>query len=236
MDPARQPFSLSVIVPVYNERVALEGGLRAISEFLVHHDFDHEILVVESGSTDGTYERCDELCTMLPNIRIIHEGARNGFGAAVKLGYRHATKDLLWLITVDLFFPLEAIFAALPLLAGVDYVTSYRSQDNRGLRRKLQSFVYNKLITSVLGLKVRHINAGFKILKRSIAQDIELTSKGWFVDAELLYRLQKSGYSHAEIPVPLIDRTRGKSSVGPLAFVAVLKELRTFIRSQRSSK
>lgn len=235
MDPERQPFSLSVIVPVYNERVALESGLRAISDFLVHHDFDHEIVVVESGSTDGTYEKCDELRSILPNMRIIHEGARNGFGSAVQLGYRHATKDLLWLITVDLFFPLDAIFAALPLLASFDYVTSYRSQDNRGLRRKLQSFVYNKLITGILGLKVRHINAGFKVLKRDIVQNIDLISKGWFVDAELLYRLEKSGRSHAEIPVPLIDRTRGKSSVGPLAFWSVLKELRAFMRSERSN-
>jgi glycosyltransferase involved in cell wall biosynthesis len=236
MEHERHPFSLSVIVPVYNECAALENGLRTISDFLVSHGLDHEILVVESGSTDGTYQKCDELGRVLPNVRVIHEGARNGFGAAVKLGYRHATKDLLWLITVDLFFPLEAIFAALPLLTRVDYVTSYRSTDNRGVRRKLQSFVYNKLITTVLGLKVRHVNAGFKVLKREIAQGIDLTSKGWFVDAELLYRLEKAGRSQAEIPVPLIDRTQGKSSVGALAFVAVLKELWAFLRTQKQNR
>jgi glycosyltransferase involved in cell wall biosynthesis len=228
-----QPFSLSILVPVYNERQALEHGLRTISDFAQGHGFEHEILVIESGSTDGTYQRCDELARVLPNLRVVHEGARNGFGSAVKLGYQHATKDLVWLITVDLFFPLDAIFAALPLLGRCDYVASFRSEDNRGAYRKLQSFVYNQLITRTLGLKVRHVNAGFKVLKRAVVQDVELSSKGWFVDAELLYRLEKAGRTFVEIPVPLIDRTQGRSSVGPMAFVKVLEELWSFVRRER---
>ena len=232
MDPRARNSSLSIIVPVYNESRALEPGLRTISDFVEGHGFDYEILVVESGSTDGTFEKCDALARSLPRLRVIHEGARNGFGSAVKLGYRHATKDLIWLITVDLFFPLEAIFDALPLLSTCDYVVSFRSDDNRGMRRKVQSFAYNRLITTVLGLKVRHVNAGFKVLKREIAQKLKLTSNGWFIDAELLYRLKEAGYSFAEIPVPLIDRTKGTSSVGAMAFVGVLKELWTFLRTK----
>jgi dolichol-phosphate mannosyltransferase len=228
-----QPFSLSILVPVYNERQALEHGLRAISDFARSHGFEHEILVIESGSTDGTGEHCDELARVLPNLRVIHEGARNGFGSALKLGYRHATKDLVWLITVDLFFPLDAIFTALPLLSRHDYVASYRSQDNRSAYRRLQSFLYNQLITRALGLKVRHVNAGFKVLKRAVVQDVELTAKGWCVDAELLYRLEQAGRTFVEIPVPLIDRTQGRSSVGPLTFLKVLGELWAFVRRER---
>ncbi len=236
MESSPSPYSLTILVPVYNEIQALETGLRTMSEFAVRHGFDHEILVIESGSTDGTGDKCDELARVLPNLRVIHEGARNGFGSAVQLGYREARKDLIWLITVDLFFPLDAIFQALPLLASVDYVTSFRSEDNRGFGRKAQSFVYNRLIAGVLGLKVRHVNAGFKVLKREIVKDLTLTSRGWFVDAELLCRLQEAGRTFAEIPVPLIDRTQGKSSVGPLAFVAVLKEMRAFMRSRKQAR
>jgi dolichol-phosphate mannosyltransferase len=228
-----QSFSLSVIVPVYNECQALEHGLRTVSGFLQEHGFDHEILVIESGSTDGTGEKCDALAGVLPHVRVIHEGARNGFGAALKLGYAQATKDLVWIITVDLFFPLDAIFAALPLLGRYDYVASYRSQDGRGFGRRLQSFVYNKLITLSLGLKVRHVNSGFKVIRREQVRGIELGSRGWFVDAELLYHLQRAGRTFVEIPVPLIERMQGQSSVGALAFAQVLKEWWAFLRKQR---
>jgi glycosyltransferase involved in cell wall biosynthesis len=233
METKRHPFSLSIVVPVYNEILALENGLTTVSTFLESHGFDHEILVVESGSTDGTGEKCDVLAGVLPHVRVIHEGARNGFGSAIKLGYQQARKDLVWIITVDLFFPLEAIFEAMPLLAQYDYVASYRSEDTRGLYRKMQSFVYNKLITLTLGLKVRHVNSGFKVIKRQLLSHVDLTSRGWFVDAELLYHLQKDGRTFVEIPVPLFDRTQGRSSVGALAFVKVLKEWWAFLRTCR---
>jgi glycosyltransferase involved in cell wall biosynthesis len=225
-------FSITVLIPVYNEADALVRGIETISKFMVANHLDHELLLIESGSTDGTDVRCDELAQRLPSVRVVHEGARNGFGSALKLGYRLAEKDLVWLVTVDLFFPLEALFDALPLLEHNDYVLSYRSQDNRGRYRRFQSFVYNRLIRLVLGLRVRHVNSGFRVLKRQIVQSIALKSRGWFIDAELLYRLQHAGYRSATIPVPLIDRANGRSSVRTLTFVAVLKELREFLRTR----
>lgn len=228
----KQRFSITVLVPVYNEANALVPGIETISRFMVDNKFDYELLLIESGSTDGTSTRCDELAKRLPNVRVVHEGARNGFGSAIKLGYKLAEKDLVWLVTVDLFFPLEAVLQALPLLESNDYVLSYRSEDNRTRYRKFQSFVYNRLIRLVLGLRVKHVNSGFKILKRHIVQSVNLRSKGWFIDAELLYRLQQAGYRSATIPVPLIDRTNGRSSVRTLTFLAVLKELREFLRAK----
>ncbi|MDD5449052.1 MAG: glycosyltransferase family 2 protein [Candidatus Omnitrophica bacterium] len=225
--------SISVIMPVYNEEPLLEESVSYIYKFLKTHFSDYEIIIIESGSTDRSSEKCDKLAKDFPKINVIHEGARNGFGSAFKLGCKKATKDLVWLITADLPFSLEHIFEALPLLDRYDCVLSFRSEDKRCLYRKVRSLFYNSLIKLILGLDVRHVNSTFKVFKRRLIQNMDLVSSGWFIDAEIIYRLKASKINYAEVPVPLIDRSKGKSSVGLFAPISLLKELAGFLRQRR---
>jgi glycosyltransferase involved in cell wall biosynthesis len=222
--------SISIIVPVYNERELLQPAIDTISGFMSENFRDYEILIIESGSTDGTFELCDEIARRQKNIRVLHEGARNGFGSGVKMGYRNAKKEIAWLVTVDLPFPLEAIFQALQLIDQFDFVLSYRSRDDRSAFRKIQSLIYNIIIKVCLGLRVKHVNSGFRIFRTKDIRDLPIQSNGWFLDAEVLYHLKKRGLTYTEIPIELIDRTEGKSSVGAFAFIAILKELYNFLK------
>lgn len=231
-----QNSSLSIIVPVYNEVGIIDCSLSAIDEFCAIHFGDYEVLVIESGSTDGSFEKCDEVARLHSRVRVIHEGARNGFGAALQLGYNHAAKDLVLLVTLDLPFPLDATLRALPLLASHDYVLSYRAKDPRAWTRRMQSAVYNFLVRMVLNLRVRHINSGFKLYHRSDLLGMPIQSRGWFIDAEILFRLQSKGLRYAEIPVELVERPSGKSSVGAFAFVDVLRELWRFRRAYKRGR
>jgi glycosyltransferase involved in cell wall biosynthesis len=228
-------WSLSVIVPVYNEAQSIEPALEALDEYLSDRWHDYEIVFVESGSTDGTAEICDRLAARYPAVRVIHESAKRGFGSAMKVGYREARKALIWLVTVDRPFHLEAIEQALPLLDSYDCVLSYRSADPRTVRRRFQSWVYNTLIRATLGLPMRHVNSAFKLIKRDVGQALARTvhADGWFFDAELLYRMRRAAVSWTEMPVPLLDRGIGASSVGPLTFLWLLRELLTFVMAER---
>jgi len=228
--------SLSVIVPVYNEVELVRPSTAVIDDFCRTHFADYEVLIIESGSTDGTGSVCDDVARERPRVRVIHEGARNGFGSAVRLGYRAATKDLVLLTTFDLPFPLDATLVALPHLASCDYVVSRRASDPRQWPRRVQSWVYNRLVRAALGLRVRHVNSGFKLFPRHLVADMPIESNGWFVDAEVLFRLQRQGLTYAEIPVELVDRSRGRSSIGRLAFVKVLGELVRFAYRLRRSE
>lgn len=226
-------YSISVIIPVYNEKEIIVSSVNTINDFLKQNFKDYEILIVESGSTDGSFEICDEVAKKLKPVKVIHEGARNGFGSALKVGYKNAQKDLVWLVTLDLPFPLQAVLKALPLLEKYDYVLSYRSQDNRKLARRFQSLVYNMIITTALGLKVKHVNSGFKLYRREHVASLDVMSNGWFIDAEVLFLLKEKNYSFEQIPVELIDRTEGRSSVGVFSFVSILKEMFDFINMIR---
>ena len=206
-------YSLSVVCPVYNEIECLPDALETVHRFLRETFADSEIIVVESGSTDGSGEVCDAFAARRDRVRIIHEGARNGAGVALRRGFGAATKDLVWIIWADLPFPLDRIHAAVPLLSTHDCVLSYRSRDHRSCCRLLLSIVYNNLEKWTLGLKVRHLNSTFKVFHRRIVQSMRLTSRAWGIEAEIAFRLQQRGARYAEIPVPLVDRTVGTSSV-----------------------
>lgn len=220
--------SFTVLVPVYNEAQLVTSSLGRIDEFMTSWSNDYEILVIESGSTDGSAALCDEAAAKWRSVRVIHEATRTGYGSALRLGISNATRRFLWVVTLDVPFPLESVFAALPLLDTHDAVLSYRSRDPRGFPRRVQSAVYNLLLRVLLGLRARHANSAFKVLRLSAVRAIPLVSRGWFIDAELLYRLQERGARCAVIGVPLIDRSAGASTVRFGTWVGVLRELVRF--------
>lgn len=227
------PFSVSVVVPIYNEEELTEPSLRAIHAFLQHNTDDFEIVIVESGSTDQTGSICDRMAAELSNTRVLHEGQRNGMGAALRLGYDNARKTYVWLVTVDLPFPLEALNQARLHLEKNDCVLSYRIGDKRSLPRLIQSACYATLIKTMLGLPMKSVNSAFKLLPRAFVIELPLISRGWFLDAELLYWIARKKLRFAEIGVPLLDRTAGQSSVTSSDWIKVIRELMAFKKALR---
>lgn len=224
--------SVSVIIPVYNEADTVEQGVLEINSFLKNKINDYEIIIVESGSSDGTSEKCDKIAREQPPIKVIHEGGRYGFGSALKLGYRHATKDLLWLITTDLPFPLETILKAMPLLDKFDCVLSYRSHDPRKLGRRIMSLGYNIIAKVIFRLKVKSINSAFKVFKRDTIQNMSLVSTGWFIDTEIVYNIIKRKIPYTEIPVEVIDRKAGRSSIRFSDIIKYIREMVFFLKNK----
>src|SRR5205814_2106976 len=82
--------SFSVIVPVYNEAGLVAESLEQIDDFMTTWCPHYEILVVESGSTDGGAQLCDEVAERRPHVRVIHENVRTGYGSALQLAFRKA--------------------------------------------------------------------------------------------------------------------------------------------------
>lgn len=227
--------SVTVIVPIYNEALQADRSLRIISDFMRGHFVDYEIIVIESGSVDGSREICDSLVGILPNMRVVHEAKRTGFGSALKLGYGLAAKDLVWLVVVDLPFPLETIQTALPLFDAHDCVFSYRVQDERGPGKRLRSYLYNALVKRIMNVKVRHINSAFRVFKREVIQALPLISSGWTLDAEVVYEITRRHIKYAEIPVALQDRTVGKTTVTFFDPFRMIYELARIVRVKRET-
>lgn len=223
-------YSISVIIPIYNELKLIDNSINYIISFLERTFSDYEVIIIESGSTDGSYEECDKLPDRYKHVNVFHEGRRNGYGSALKLGFKYAEKELVWHVMVDLPFNLNSILLAVDRFPGNDCILSYRSGDNRNIFRRMQSVIYNNLIKITLGLKVKHVNSAFKVFKSQVIKNMELISNGYFIDSEILYRIKQNKIRYIEIPVELIDREIGKSSVKITTPISLLKELYRFIK------
>jgi dolichol-phosphate mannosyltransferase len=202
-----------------------------VDDFMSAHVADHELIIVESGSEDGSAEECDRLARELSRVRVIHEGARNGYGAAVRLGFAQAREDLVISLPVDLPFPLEVLLDGLVLIETADCILSYRPEDNRPIFRRVQSATYDLIARMTLGLPMRTINSAFKLYRRSIIEAMQLQSNGWFLDAEILYWINVKGLRFHEIPVMIPEREAGVSKVRLLDPLRVLQELYAFKRN-----
>ena len=77
---------------MYNEESMLTQALLTLDSFGSNNIGEYEVLIIESGSQDHSATICDTIAAERQNTRVIHEGQRNGFGSALKLGYKEASK------------------------------------------------------------------------------------------------------------------------------------------------
>jgi len=222
-------ISISVIVPVYNEEDLIDSAVRKIHDFLSDAFDDWEIVIVESGSTDRTPELVDSLAGELHSTHVYHQERREGMGSAVRLSYSKCTKELIWKIVPDLPFALANIHSAMPLFPAHDFVHSYRYPDSSSAGRRIMSWGFNLLATIVVGVKLRCVNSSFNVFKRSVVQNVEFISNGWFYQAEILAELGRANLAYTEIPVAVLPRTAGTSTVSVKTAFGILREMREYL-------
>jgi dolichyl-phosphate beta-glucosyltransferase len=112
MTTTKNPF-LSIIIPAYNEATRLPATLEQVDAFLSVQPFTSEIIVVENGSTDGTYELVEGLRKQIGNLKVMHERTP-GKGWAVRQGMQVATGEFRFICDADLSMPIEEIIHFLP--------------------------------------------------------------------------------------------------------------------------
>lgn len=229
------PFAkLSVFYPMWNEEDyierALEFGARACRGLIESGDIaDYELIVVDDASTDRTPEIADKLALENPHVKVIHHPRNRKLGGAMKTGFAAATGDLVLYTDADLPFDMNELPRAVRLLREyeADIVSAYRfDRTGEGSLRSLYTWVYNGLIKSLFGVKVRDINFAFKLCRRKIFDDIELKSEGSFIDAELVIRATRMGYQIMQMGVDYFPRTRGTSTLSsPGIIVTIMREM-----------
>jgi dolichyl-phosphate beta-glucosyltransferase len=200
----RHPY-LSVIVPCYNEQARIAKTLDALFMYLPHHVPSFEIIAVDDGSTDRTWEVLSVYQRVYAHyipIRVEHSGKGN----AVRVGMLTAFGDHRIFMDADLSTPLTEIPAALEWLRTYDIAIGSREIDRSKvkatLKRRIMGRIFNTLIAD-LTPGVRDTQCGFKGFRADVAEQLfnQQMVKGWAFDVELLYLARVLGYRVKEFPV-----------------------------------
>ncbi len=201
------PF-LSIIIPAHNEENRLPSTLEQVFNFLARQSYSAEVVVVENGSHDRTYEIAAEFAKQHQSLRVFRNQER-GKGLAIQRGVKEATGTYLFLCDADLSMPVEEINKFLPpQLDPVDVAIASREAPgavryNEPVYRHITGRVFNTLIRLLVLPGLQDTQCGFKCIRAEVAQDIfpYQTLTGWAFDVELLYIARYHGYSIVEVPI-----------------------------------
>jgi glycosyltransferase involved in cell wall biosynthesis len=198
----------------------------------------YEILIVDDASTDSTGKLADELVRHDPRVRVIHHPTNRKLGGSVRTGLAEAGTELVLYTDADMPFDLDDLHKALRLMRiyDADVVSAYRfDRTGEGVRRVVYSHAWNALVKLALRLRVRDVNFAFKLIKRTVLDEVDLVSEGSFIDAELLAKAQRRGFSIIQFGVDYFPRARGTSTLSsPTVIVKMLRELSAIVPSIRA--
>jgi len=221
----------TIVVPAYNEAENLPLLFEKFAEQFSRQAIQGEVIVVDDGSTDGTYDIARAGAAQYRWLRVRRHAHNRGLTAALKTGFDASNFDILAFWPADLQYMPEDIPRLLARFAdGFDVVTGWK-QGRYGLKR-LVSFVYNLVSRFLFGVKVHDLNS-VKALKREVLQSVPWR-KDWH--RYMVVWAADQGFRIGEVKVKLYPRYRGKTKfsvwripVGVLDLLAVKFQL-SFLR------
>ncbi|MCL5278614.1 MAG: glycosyltransferase family 2 protein [Planctomycetes bacterium] len=216
---AREPPSITVFFPCYNEQENVAKVAQQALDVLEGLHADYEVIIVNDGSADDTGAVADRIAARHPRVRVIHHPRNLGYGAALQSGFRAATKDLVFHTDGDGQFDLAELPPWLPLMEQYDIVCGYRLNRRDNFVRRMNGWLWTKMTCRLFSLRLRDIDCAFKLYKRAIFDDLKLESTGALISTEILARAARKGCRITERGVPHYPRIAGQSTGGNLKVI-----------------
>jgi len=172
-------FTLSLVVPCYNEAQTIESCIEKILEFSKGQDFALEIIVVDDASTDGSWQILEKIAQQHSEIKILKHEKNRGKGAALRTGFIHASGDYVGIQDADAEYnPNDYLIMLKPLLEGkadMVYGSRYLRPDTRRVLYFWHTWM-NKTLTSVsnmfTNLDITDMETCYKLFRREVIQKI----------------------------------------------------------------
>ena len=209
---------VSVVMPAFNEAEILGTSVKSVVEGLRARQESFELLVVENGSTDDTFEIAQGLAAEYSEVRVEHRDDAD-YGRSLRAGLLSATGDAVVNFDTD-YFDLDFLDAAVAQVLAPDgaaiVVGSKRGEganDKRDPIRKLATLVFSTILRVVFGLRVSDTH-GIKAMRREAVEPYAriCTFGQDLFDTELILRVERAGLTTAEIPVEVRELRQARST------------------------
>jgi len=209
---SRGSLSISLVIPVLNERPSLDDLNARLAAVLSVFAVQYEIIFVDDGSTDGSVDAIKELQRRNSSVRYIRFRRNFGKSAALAAGFRSARYPLV--VTMD--GDLQDLPEQLPLLIdklneGYDLVSGWRQHRSDPLTTRIGSKLYNWTTSMLTGVRLHDINCGFKCYRREVLDEVMIYGERHrYIPVLASYR----GFRLGEVRIEHAPRRHGKSHYG----------------------
>ena len=169
-------LDISVVVPLYNERESLAELVAWIDRVARENDLSYEIIMVDDGSRDGSWQEIERLSVLYPAIRAIRFARNYGKSAALYCGFEAAAGEVVFTMDADLQDSPDEIpeMRRMILEDGYDLVSGWKKKRLDPAGKRLPSKFFNFTARLVSGIKLHDFNCGLKAYRRNVVKSIEV--------------------------------------------------------------
>jgi len=217
---------ISVVIPLYNEEESVPHLCSALTEALERFGKPYEIIIVDDGSKDRSFELLAERAQQDPRLTVIQLRRNFGQTAAFSAGFNHAQGDVVITMDADLQNdPNDIPLLMAKIDEGYDIVSGWRQdRQDRFLDRRLPSMIANRLISNVTDVRLHDYGCSLKAYRRDVLQHVRLYGElHRFIPA----LASQVGGTVTEVPVNHYARKYGRSKYGISRAVRVALDLIT---------
>ncbi len=219
------PVLLSTVIPVFNEVDSLEGLHAELSEVAQANSYELDIIFVDDGSTDGSWQSIRRLAERDPRVRGLKFRRNFGKAAALSAGFQAARGELVMTLDADLQDDPHEIPRFLEKMGqGLDVVSGWKRVRHDPWHKVLPSRVFNAMVSWLTDVPLHDHNCGMKSYRREIFREVRLYGElHRFVPVLAAAR----GYKVGEIEIAHRARKFGRSKYGVRRFVKGFLDLLT---------
>jgi glycosyltransferase involved in cell wall biosynthesis len=223
---------LSIVIPAYNEERGIAEIMQrvlAVKPALKEHGIeDMELLVVNDGSRDNTYQAASQAAGQDPSVRVISHPKNRGYGAALKTGFAQAKGELIGFLDADGTYPPE-YFPQLcdAVMAGSELVIGSRmmgADSKMPVTRRIGNIFFAGLLSVVGGMRVTDSASGMRVFRKDMYERISPLPDGLNLTPVMSTRAIHENLKVKEVAIPYSERV-GRSKL------SVIRDGRIFLES-----
>ena len=204
--------SISAFFPCYNDANTIGDLVVQADRVLGELTDDYEIIVVNDGSRDESASVLAALATRVPKLRVVHHPINRGYGAALRSGFEHARKELVFYTDGDGQYDVNEISILFTLLTeDTHFVNGMKMTRQDPPHRVFIGNLHRFVTRWSFWLPINDVDCDFRLIRRSILDKIRLSSSSGSICVELVKQAQRAGAQFREVSVHHYARRSGVS-------------------------
>lgn len=218
--------NVSLFFPVYRDertvRTVTEKALAVLQEIADQY----EVIIIDDGSPDRAGEIADELASQYPTVSVVHHPRNLGYGAAIRTGLARCQYEWICFTDGDDEYDVNDLGKLIKLKDFYDLIITFRYVKAYAGDRQFISWVYNKTLRSLFRTQYRDISTGLRLIRKSLADQLECQSNSPFIGAEITIKAMLKGYRIGEVGIQTFPREFGKgASTSPANILATIRDM-----------